>query len=432
VRRDGRSAAAALLGLALVLTGCTSDGEEPEAQRSFSPVAPPAVALAGTGELPAPLTVGVVVSSASPRGEGSDDLPLAAGARVAEFRAGRDASQPVRLEVVDDLGTPEGAQAAVQSLLEAGVAGIVYASHGEHVDAGVRAATAAGTAVLLPYDTRPGVATTGAWRTGPSDEQVADVVQELLADRGASRPYVLTGEGVAPAVAALAPPELRAEVSAGSALLERAAAAAASVAEGRADALVVSASASTQAEVLAALQEADSAAPVVLGPDALSPAFGTALSSLSESGAATTAGQYLSVGLPATDVSADEGIAGFLSALRLAAQDPQVKALRGDAAFAEDGAASADVRSHDAVVALVRAALTAGSVEPGAVRTALAGLRLDAADGLAGPPLDFTRPQALGDDGVTVLQATTRATDQRSGVVEQAPVLTWFPVPDAG
>lgn len=431
MRRPARLLAGALALVAVTATGCTDEPDSPEVQASFTPVAPPAVALAGTAELPAPLTLGVVVSTTSERGQGSEDLPLAAGARVAEFRAGREAQQPVRLQVVDDAGTAEGALAAVQSLLDARVAGIVYASHGSHVDAAVQAATAAGTAVLLPYDGRS-ADVQGVWRTGPSAAQVATAVQDLLADRGASRPYVLVGDGVGAEVGELAPADRRATVVVGNPLLQQAQAATTAVAEGRADALVVAGSATTQAEVLAALQESDATAPVVLGPDALSPVFAAALRNLSASGAATTAGQYFSVGLPTTDVSPDEGVAAFLAALRLAAQDPAVTALTSPVSFAEQGAATADVRSHDAVVALVRAALAAGSVEPSAVRAALAGLQLTAADGLAGPPLDFRSPQALGEGGVAVLQATTRASDQRAGVAEQGPALSWFPVPGDG
>lgn len=424
---------AGLLALALATTtACTSGGDDaPEAQQSFTPVAPVAVALGGAA-LPEPLRLGVVVTSRSARGQGTEVAGLAAGARVAQFRLSRDAAQPVELEVVDDRGTPAGALAAVQSLLDQDVAGIVYASQGAHLDAAVQAASDDGTAVLLPYDGRGGVADLpGVWRTGPSAQQAAARLGQLLSDRGLRRPVVLAGDGLGAQAAGLLGGRTVA-IAPGPDLLAQARTATDTVAKGQADAIVVAASASSQAETVAALQAYDATAPVVLGPEALSPTFATRLTQLSAGGAATTSGQYFTVGVPQTDAATGTESAGFLAALRLAAQDDGVLSLLPGKTFDQQGAATADVRGHDAVLALARAAAKAGAVDPASVRTALQGLVLDAASGAAGPALDFSRPLALADEDVVVLQATTRLPDQRAGIEEPAPGLTWFPVPATG
>jgi branched-chain amino acid transport system substrate-binding protein len=169
--------------------------------------------------------------------------------------------------------------------------------------------------------------------------------------------------------------------------------------------------------------------PVVLGPAALAPAFAGRLTQLGAEGGATTAGQFLTVGPAAGDTSPGAGTTAFLAAVRVAASDADLPALTGDDGFGAAGAATADVRSHDAVLALAAAAAKAGSGAPRDVLTALRGLTVDAGDGLAGPELSFGTPQALGDEGVAVLQATTRGPGR--GVAEDAPALSWFVLPDS-
>jgi branched-chain amino acid transport system substrate-binding protein len=414
---------------ALVLTACTSgstDDERP-AEADFSPAAAPAVAVPLREELPGPVQVGVVVTGAGARGEGAEYAPLAAGARVAEFRLDTPEADAVALTVVDDRGTSDGAIAATRQLVDAGVSGIVYASSGPHLDAALEVAAGARTAVLLPYEGRDEIAAATAWRTGPSDEQVTRQVRSLLAERGRRAPLVLTADGTGTGLAGLADPARRAELTAGDGLSGQVAAAAGALTAGSADAVVVAASADTAAETVAALQGLAPGLPVVLGPSALAPAFSARLTDLGSSGTATTAGQFLTVGPAATDSSTSEGVVRFLAAVRLAAQDGDLPALSGTDVFGASGAATADVRSHDAVLSLVAAASAAGSVEPAAVLDALQALEVGAEDGLAGPALDFGDAQALPDDGLSLLQATTRGIDR--GVAQEAPALSWFALP---
>ena len=139
----------------------------------------------------------------------------------------------------------------------------------------------------------------------------------------------------------------------------------------------------------------------------MSPTFPAALTKAGGS----LADPLLSVGLDDGDAAALEAtdagraMAAYFSGLQLAAGDPATKDLQGDRPFAEV-APTADVSSHDAVVALVRAAVVAKSTDPAKVGEALPGLRLGTADGLAGPPLDFASTEAVADDAVVALAST--------------------------
>jgi branched-chain amino acid transport system substrate-binding protein len=426
-----RTGLAAGLSVAL-LAGCTSSSDEPESSRTFARAAAPSVALAVADGLSAPVTVGVVVSGTSPRGEGAEQLGPAAGARVAEFRANLGKDAPVvRLAVADDRGTADGAAAAVRALQGQGVAGIVYASDGRHLAAGLTAAAQADLPVLLPYLTAPLPAgATTSFRTGPSGRQVAESLRALLRSRSLSAPFLLTGEGVSPDLLSLAGPGRTGRLAAGPTLLAAAEQAAGSLSAGRSDAVVLAASAASQAEAVAALQEYDASTTVVLSPTALSPIFSARLANLGEAGAATTAGQYFTAGTAATDSSTSAAVAGWLAALRLAASDGVTKALVGDGLFGDGPAGVADARSHDAVLALVAAAAKAGSASPERVLAALRTTPVDAEVGLAGPPLAFEDAEAVADADVVVLQATRRDAGQR-GDVEGLPAITWFAVTDA-
>ena len=86
----------------------------------------------------------------------------------------------------------------------------------------------------------------------------------------------------------------------------------------------------------------------------------------------------------------------FLAAVRLAAADASVPALVTAGGFTADGAATADTRGHDAVVALAAAAAKARSTAPDAVLGALTGLTVRPADGLAGPTLSFGGDTPVG------------------------------------
>jgi branched-chain amino acid transport system substrate-binding protein len=427
--RTHRRAAAALAGLALLTVAAAACGGSHTA--SYPAVTPPPVPLSvGTG-LAHALTIGLVVSGSSAPGQGSDDLGLAAGARVAAYRLDLEKAGAVRLEVVDDHGTSAGSAAAVRQLLADQVAGIVYASEGSHLNVGVALAQAAHTAVLLPYATS---APTGddVWLTGPAQDQDVAELSVMLSTRSLTTPLVLSTSPVG-GLGQMAPDARSAALTDSSTLTAQVAADITTVGKsGGPDSVVVWGPAQAEADAVAALQQAGTTVPVLLGPSALSPVFAQTLTTLGAQGAATTSGQYLTAGLAATDNSTAASVSTFLQAVRLAASDSAVDALVSTATFSTDGAGTADSRAHDAVLALADAAATARSVAPAAVENALAGLTVPTSVGLAGPALNFTGQEAVPATAVVGLQATAQSSGQRAGIAQTVPALSWFALGSPG
>ena len=421
--------ACAVAGLATgLLAGCGKSAT------TFPASTPQQVPLGIASALLQPVKIGLVVTSSSAPGQGADDLGLAAGARVAEYRLGLAAKGRVTLDVVDDHGTAAGSRAAVQQLLTDGVAGIVYASEGSHLDGGVALAQAAHTAVLLPYATTA-PAGSGVWLTGPSTPQVVSVLGSDLAKQDLTVPLVLSTQPV-DGLDQIASGASSKSLTEGSGLTAEVAGDLGKVGTtGGPDAVVVWGSAQAEADAVAAVQQAGSTVPVLLGPAALSPAFSTELTALGAQGSATTGGTYVTAGVPATDNSTSGATTAFLAADRLAAADTSaVPSLLTATSFSASGAATADSRAHDAVLALVDAVAVARRTAPASVLTALGTIGPTPSSlGLAGPALDFAHgATALSASGVEALQSTDQASGQRAGIAQTLPALSWFALGSAG
>jgi len=406
-------------------SACTSSEEEPV--ENARPVSPPAVELAPEG-VPESMSIGVVVSLTSAPGEGSQWNEAAEGARVAAYRYGLG---DVEVTIVprDDRGTAKGADEAVRSLAAEGVSGIVLATEGKHLSGAVAAASEEGVPVLLPYGDAPSDLPEGAWTTGADAGQVSATLAAALESAGVGRPAVVDAGGAPVDVDEASILTLRSGGDAAALArrivrLNRSAAGA--------DSVVVTGPAEVQAQMVQALQERNVELPVFLTDDAVSPAFAVALE---ESGASLSV-PLTTAGLDTDDVAAlapgTEGaaVSAYLAALRVTAEDGDVTDFFDDEAF-ETVAGEADVRSHDAVVALVTAAAAAGSADPTDVRDTLAGITPDQGDGLAGPALDFSSSAAVPADSVVALQATTQDPGLRPVDLAGAPRLYWFESPTA-
>lgn len=437
-RRRARRTATALSALALTATlaacsGSGSDEDEPTPSTpadSAAPVtggaAPAAVALTEAA-LPDGVTIGLVASLTSAPGEGSQWRAPAEGAQVAAYRF-QQAGADVRVIAADDRGTSAGATRAVQSLIDQGVAGIVVASSGDHLDDALAAAAVAQVPVLLPYD----VADTadlpvGVWLTGPDAAAESAALTAAIESVGGQKPLLVDAGG--PEVAGTLDKKVNfASGQRDRALVgrvERARAAGTGV-------VVVSGPASVQALAVRALQGAGIDLPVVLTPDALSPVLATDL--VAEGG--SLASDLITVGTDTGDSSALRGndrgksLAAYFVALAGAAGDTEVTDFFDGRSFAT-AALDADTRSHDAVVALVRAVGVAGSTDAGAVTAALSSMSLSAEDGLVGPPLDFSDQAALAESDVVPLRATPQDPGVRPSLAKPEPRLYWFPVPQS-
>ncbi|WP_179950969.1 ABC transporter substrate-binding protein [Xylanimonas oleitrophica] len=396
------------------------------------------VALTAPGA-PAGTTIGVVVTLGSDESQGAGWNRAAQGAAVAAHRFGLGGTD-VTLLTLDDQGTVEGGRAAVQRLVDRGASGVVLATSGDHVQGALEASAAAGVPVVMPYADGE-AAGADVWSTAPDEEQVAEALADALG--GAERPLLVDAGGSVPAAlptagslafrpgddvtslgqevarltgAAPAAPEDQTQGEAGGATF---------------DAVVVAGPPTQQAVVVQALQAADVTARVVLTPEATSPAFAGALQ---ERGGAVSS-ELVTVGADWDDAvalrqdAAGRAMSAFLGAVRLLAEEPAATNLTEDVPFAEV-AGAADSRSHDAVVALVRAVAAAESTDPGKVADALGGLRLSARDGVAGPALDLTR-RAVLDGEVRPLHASAQDLGLRPAAQDGTVRTVWFPAPVA-
>lgn len=412
------------------------------------PVAATVPVALSAGHVPDGTTIGVLVTLGTDEAEGAGWNQAAQGAAVAAHRFTLGGTS-VALATEDDRGTADGARAAVQRLAGRGVAGIVVATAGSHVEGALEAAAAAGVPLVLPY--APAGSADGAWSTAPDDAHVAAALTDALDE--AARP-LLVDAGGAPAgvpvpdtltlrpgddVAALAEEVARrtggAATSAGAAASadaqpdDGAAPSPTPVADPN-DAVLVSGPPTQQAAVVQTLQAAGVAVPVVLTPEATSPAFAAALR---ERGGAVSS-DLVTVGAAWDDAVAlrtdatGRAMSAFLGGVRVLAEDAQATNLTADQPFAAV-AGAADSRSHDAVVALVRAVSAARDDDPARVAEALGTLTLSAADGIAGPELDLTRPAALTGD-VAPLHASAQELGLRPRPADGAARLTWFAAPE--
>ena len=437
------AAAAALVvaAAAVVTVAVVRSGDEPVGDPA--PASVP-VALPGV-DVPGGTTVGVVLTLGD--AEGSQWSEAAQGALVAERRLALGGTG-VSVVAENDGGTDAGARDAVASLVEQGASGIVVATSGPHAAGAVAAAAEAGVPVVLPYASADDLGTDlgDARSTAPTAVQrgaalavaLGDASSVLLVDAGGGSPQGVEVAQIATVardadltasaaeiarLTGVVPPTSTEEAGSGEAATGETAPA---PVETPADAVVVSGPAARQGAVVAALQAADVSVPLVLTADATSPAFAEALVAAGGS----SAGSMVTVGAETDDAvalrsdAAGRSMSAFLGGVRVLAQDGDATNLTGDLPFSAV-ADAADSRSHDAVLALVRAVSTAGSREGEATRTSLSTLELGPGDGVAGPVLDLTRPEAL-DGEVVPLHASAQSLGLRPAPADGAAPVVWF------
>lgn len=413
--------AALLIGSSLV-AACGSGTQNGQSAASGSSAeaaaqlyATSTVALAADGAS-SPLKVGVIVGPVE--GAGSEFRPLVEGANLAARRFALS-GMSIDLSVALDDGTPSGAKAAMESLIAAGVSGILIESPlDSHMADAVAVASASKTALIALYSPSSGL---GTWSVAPSSSAISDAISESLEVGGATKPFVVTGAGrTAP---------ITGSASAAMTDLDAVAAQIKSAYESRqVDSIVINGSAAEQSALVAKLEGALNGAPalIVLTPEALTPSFASAVFS-----AGASEGRLVVVGRRPADASvlgsdeAGNAASAFFTAMRLGVGDDSCQNIYKDANCA-DALPWADVESHDALIALVRAAQTANSGDPAKVSTALASLTLSIDDGLAGAPLDFRNADALPSSAVVPLRASASNTGARPALSDGRQVSPFF------
>lgn len=429
---------AVVVAVAIVLTMTLNRPKEAIQPDPVAATVP--VALSAEG-LPKEFKIGVIFTFGQSGEPGSEYNRAVQGAVVAAERFAQGGAA-VDLRTQNDRGTEDGARAAIAALADQGVSGILVASTGPQASAAAKAAGERGLAVILPY-ADPAEPGPSIWTTTPSDASVDAALATALA--GKTKVMLVSDGGAIPAsiqatqtlnlqdfedVTGLAQ---EAAIRTGDQLLplaENAPAGSESVrVADPADAVVVSAATPQRlARLVQALQSRDVSVPLILSDGATAPAFASALAELDGS----ASGQLVSVAAAGGDGAAlqqdaqGRGMSAFLSALRLASGDAQIKNLTGDAPLSTD-AWAADAASHDAVVALVRAAALAGNGDAAKVAESLRSVSLGAGEGLAGSTLDFSTPEALTAKAMPVY-----ASDQDLGLRpadDKAPRLVWVAAP---
>lgn len=375
-------------------------------------------------DVPKDTSIALILTLSSDPGQGSKWRDAAAGAEVAIHRFAMSGTK-ISLTVFDDHGTASGSAEAVAKARKARVSGIVYASTGDHLLAGVKAAAHSGTPVLLPYYSDVASLPTGAWSTGPSDEDIAAVMANLITQQKLDPLLTINAGGKIPQGiegARMLPLDPKIDRSVSAKVLSK------TLGRSKPQGIVAAGPALTLGQTVALIQGVGSHVPVVLTPEALSPGFyqglvkanGTASTELFSVGAASGDAQSLGTDEAARSMSA------YLAGLRLLAADPGAKNPVGDDSFSTV-AAVADSRSHDAVVALVRAVEKAQVKDSGAVSASLANMTVGYDQGITGSPLDFTRPAAFPKDRVVPLSSGQDTLGLRPAPASGVAPLVWFP-----
>ncbi len=399
------------LALTVSLAGCTRNTPPPPEPLTAVPVP-----LHLTGEL-AGRTIRLGVLAAPKQGEGSDFRDLAEGVRVATYRFGMTGAT-IEIVVELDDGTVNGAANAMKDLADQGVIGIIAASAGPHLRQAVTQLDIH-PAILLPYENLE-TTVSDVWTTGPTISMLRQGLTKAMGQAGVSRPYVVTESGQIDL-------DLNATVAQPFDQVT-AAQIAASLTDGTTDSVVIHASAANQARLAVEIQLQIGArqVPIFLTPAALTPAFSHAMNrtglpaSILIAVAANTSD-------PATLSNEDAAghLSAFFTAVRLAAADTSCRNIFDDDSFLKASQA-ADVASHDAAIALIRAAEQANSTSPADVSTALHSMSIDLDAGLAGSALDFRLASAIGLGSVQPLHTSVNDPGLRPEV-DAEPLLYWFP-----
>ncbi len=391
MNRAQRGAIAALIVVALGGTACSSSKSDDKSATvkpgtSNSVSGEPAVALktsvSGT-------KVGMIISSGGPGAEVKD---LASGAYVAAFRLNdaKPGTDKVQLVVEDDNGTPEGATNAVKSLVDQGVVGIVYASTGEQLLAGAATAAESGVAVIYPYadDARIVDQGTTSYLAAPSIAQSATELANHISKSNLAKVALIRQAGAYGDAGKEALAKAGVTFASDTPLSGPDGIPGAAIAAGNPDAVLIWTEPSLAVATADSLSSAGYDGAYLFGDRVAVPSFGKGLAaSLAPpvGDGALSAGSFAGPDMPTAAADA------FYLAKSRAVSSGAVTA----------DLSVADFRSHDAVLALVKAAES--GADRAKVTDAIKSVDTENVSGAVGAPADFSNQFAFGDDNVALL-----------------------------
>lgn len=383
---------------ALIAVGagiCYFTSEEPPAPYASSALGITIPNMAG------PVDVGVIVSYTGDNAQGTGWDRSAEGANVAAWRIAQSGGQ-VRLHLVSDKGSEQGAKDAIRELTSKGVVAAIAATEGTHIKALSAEAANANLPLVFPY-TSPDQTSDELWSMAPDNAQMKKVLETTLTRRGLKKPFLIQPAGQQLQLGGdsllFGPGTAQATAEGAVAKIEQA----------QADAVVLAGNAKDLATLFVTLRERNIQLPIVTTTAGQNPIF---MDDLVKSG--VSVGDLSTIGTPTPDIIAFQasrqgaGASSFVQAAGIMARDYDQKSLDASQEF-HLVAPYADARSHDALIFIVRAAVQA-TQKSIPMKDALASTSMTVEDGLVGAELDFSTQSANTWEGRVAVQATATPT----------------------
>lgn len=410
--------ALSLLALALVITFIINAINKHEDTQKDNAVAVSVPLELTTSSSIDGLKIGLIITIGDTSAEGSQWNKAAAGAQVAIERFNRS-GRNITLITHDDQGTAEGTANAVKALKNQEVSGIIIASSGPHLAEGITAAQEADIPVILPYQESTG----DAWSLAPATTQITEHATKytkhsartyLIQQEGRSTPY--TAHETHTYTPGTDPHEFLAPIAEYVKRDEH---------KNNTYSLIIDADAYVLSTLTRAIQENGIHANILLSYDATSPALSVALTNNGPSTGpalnATTIGHNIDDAVALQPDPAGRSMSAYLQMINVMNAE-NIPATYGDQPFTEL-ANSADARTHDSVIAIVKAAEQAKSKKPTDITAALKTLELTPSDGITAPSYNFTQQQAANYPPA-LLHPSTGNLNLRTNTTHQR--IIWF------
>lgn len=364
-------------------------------------------------------SIGLLITVGNENAEGSEWNQAAAGAQVAVERFNRSGAD-ITLVTEDDRGTVSGAVAAVRSMADQNVSGIIVATRGEHLKEAVYLAQQLDIPLIFPYHS---LDAEGTWSFQADDQSMKNLMTVHSAGQRLIRVDQENFGGVEYAADQVV------NVTADTDTEQLARDLSQQVKDSKVPvAIAINADPYLQARIVPSLQDLGVDAELILDPGATSPAFGSSYLSGDVKRSTINA---VSIGYNSGDAVAlqsdGEGrsMSAYLQMVKIMSDSSNATSPLGDHPFSAV-AGAADSRSHDSLVALVRAMERSPSNKAKDVKETLQGLKLSPADGITSGSVDFSSQHVVQAKPI-LLAASIGNLDMRGSLPSATVGVQWFP-----
>lgn len=347
-------------------------------------------------QIPADLSVGVVVSYTEDAFEGRGWDLAGEGARVAAWRLDQGGKE-VKLPVVSDQGSAEGSVKAIEDLKSQGVTAALALTSGTHAEALAEAAAEANLPIIFPYQVPKTKSDATAWYAMPTEQELNQLVSGHIAGLGCENPVVFEGaktqfEGLEGT-----------KISVGADGVEKPLEDLVKVLEDSdvKNCIVLDTDPVVSAHLVQGIHGLNLNLATIGGPALVNPLFAQTLGDNAEVLKNVYAvGAPSAIGVSMTPGSEGARAAVFERAVSIMAQDPELASVTADEFF-QERAGFADTVSHDALLALVKAVAIADSDDAADISEAMGAVTIEENDGFASEQLAFVE----GGEPVGMVQA---------------------------